>query len=358
MNELDPLFHELANLFPLIEGLAFDELCEDIKTQGQLEPIVFYEGKILDGRNRWRACQTLGLEPRTTVYEGSEPFSFVVSLNLHRRHLSSSQRAALAVSFEEYFAREAKERQREGGKNKVSQNVDYPLDPNENKAAAQAAKLLGTNRTYVAMAKKLQQISPDTFEDVKSGRVSIHKAIKQARKTHQHTPDLPSSQYQVLYIDPPWRFYGIIPAAMLAEAEYPTMTDDELVEFGTKVNEIAPDDAVIFMWTTNIKLPMAIELLKEWGFTHRGQIVWVKTRSAANATDWLHLRHEILLIGSRGNLIPMETPPSVIEADTLRHSQKPAVFRQWIERMFPNHKRIELFARQPSDDWSVWGNEV
>jgi len=83
-------FHPLANIFPLVEGTEFDELMADIREHGLHAPIVVYEDKILDGRNRYRACLAAGIEPTFTAYTGDDPISYVISLNLRRRHLDEA----------------------------------------------------------------------------------------------------------------------------------------------------------------------------------------------------------------------------------------------------------------------------
>lgn len=85
-------FHPVANIFPLMTGAEYDALVSDIAEHGQAEPIWLCDGMILDGRNRYRACLELGLVPDVREYSGDDPQAFVVSLNLHRRHLTREQR--------------------------------------------------------------------------------------------------------------------------------------------------------------------------------------------------------------------------------------------------------------------------
>ena len=94
-------FHPAAEVFPLLEGDAFEALVEDIRRNGLREPIWLHQdGRILDGRNRYRACGKVDVEPRFQTYIGPDDsiLPFVVSLNLFRRHLNESQRALVALA--------------------------------------------------------------------------------------------------------------------------------------------------------------------------------------------------------------------------------------------------------------------
>lgn len=88
-------FHPISEIFPLMEGEDFEKLKSDIASNGQREPVWLYEGKILDGRNRYLACKQLNREVETRLYEGSDPRGFVISMNIHRRHLTAEQKRGL-----------------------------------------------------------------------------------------------------------------------------------------------------------------------------------------------------------------------------------------------------------------------
>jgi hypothetical protein len=88
-------FHPLANIFPLMEGSEFSSLVSDVKKHGLNEPVVLCENKILDGRNRYRACQEAGIKVRFRAYEGDDPVAYVITANIHRRHLTANQKRDL-----------------------------------------------------------------------------------------------------------------------------------------------------------------------------------------------------------------------------------------------------------------------
>jgi ParB-like chromosome segregation protein Spo0J len=174
-------FHSIANVWPMMEDDALQALADDIRQNGLLNPIWTYQGKVLDGRNRLTACRIAQVEPQFREYKGDEPTAFAVSLNDKRRHMTKSALAAVAAELEPMFAEDAKRRQIEAGKRhgagqKVVQKIEQPFQSNERKANAEAAASVGVNRQYVAEAKRIKTESPETFERMKAGKISIQDA--------------------------------------------------------------------------------------------------------------------------------------------------------------------------------------
>lgn len=90
-------FHAIADIFPLMDGQPFADLTADIQQHGLREPIWLYEGQILDGRSRYKACNFFGLQPSYSFYTGQNPIGFCIALNAYYRKLSTSQRAMAAA---------------------------------------------------------------------------------------------------------------------------------------------------------------------------------------------------------------------------------------------------------------------
>ena len=190
-------FHQFADLFPMMQADEFSSLVENIKQHGLREKVWLFQGKILDGRNRYKACLQSGVTPEFRQFTGDEnqALQAVISWNLERRHLSSSQKAAIGVELEDLLAeleRQAKERQKESGGDRksewyqeksVTQKIEQPIeDRNERSATAKAAAVLGTNRQYVSDAKKLRQTAPEVHQQIKEGKVTISQAKKQQKQ--------------------------------------------------------------------------------------------------------------------------------------------------------------------------------
>ena len=114
---VDMEFHEAAMSFPLLKGKDFEEFVTDIKEHGLQDSIVLLDGKIPDGRNRFRACEALGIAPEYIEYCGKQsPEEYVDSKNLYRRHLTSAQRAMNAARARHRFEKAAEKRKERGRK--------------------------------------------------------------------------------------------------------------------------------------------------------------------------------------------------------------------------------------------------
>lgn len=168
--------HPAAELFPLLAGAEFDSFKADVEKNGLLEPIWLCEGKILDGRNRYRACVDLGLEPAFRDYQGESPVSFVWSLNVERRHLSKSQHAAIGVEMLPLFQEEAKKRQQVHGNTAPGKSLTRNSEEVSGEAASQAAAIVGVDRSYIYDAKAVKEADPALFEEIKNGTVTVHRA--------------------------------------------------------------------------------------------------------------------------------------------------------------------------------------
>jgi len=174
-------FHEYANLFPLMEAEEFDTLVASVREHGLHEPIWLYEGKILDGRNRYLACLEAGVEPKFQQYEGDDPLAFSVLKNVHRRQLSASQRAAIAVDILPKLEAEARQRQLSKLKQN-SKSVVEKIPERQGNARDFAAQLLNVNPHYVSDAKRVKEVRPDLYEVMKAGGLHMKQALHEVHE--------------------------------------------------------------------------------------------------------------------------------------------------------------------------------
>jgi len=172
--------HPIADVWPMMDEAKLKELADDILKNGQLVPVWIYEGKILDGRNRWAACKIAGVDPKTKEYTGDEPTAFAVALNDRRRHMNKGALAAVAAELEPHFAADAKRRQVR--KPKSESVVEKVPQQTPRKAREEAAASVGVNDRYVSDAKKVKQEAPEVFERLKAGKITLQDAKREVAK--------------------------------------------------------------------------------------------------------------------------------------------------------------------------------
>jgi hypothetical protein len=186
MSESRLTIHPYAELFPPMSSPEFDRLCGDIQLHGLQEEIVVHDGQVLEGRHRYLACLAKGGPPRFRPYAGEcgSPLAFVIARNVHRRHLSESQRALLAARLRPLFEEVARQR-RLASLNQGSQ-PPVPLNLAERgnrepkgESAEQAGEMLKVSRCSVRAADKVRrQGVPALVDALAGGKVSVSAAVR------------------------------------------------------------------------------------------------------------------------------------------------------------------------------------
>lgn len=176
MSKEEMRWHPAANIFPMIPEDELQALAKDIKSNGQRQPIVLLDGMVLDGRNRWMACKMVGVEPKTAVSKNQidDPVAYVLSLNLHRRHLTPSQAAMCAARARDVYEQQAKERMTTG----VNQHSPMENLPQGKSTARDAAgKAFGVSGKSVDHAKRvIEKGIPELAKAVDEGRMAVSTA--------------------------------------------------------------------------------------------------------------------------------------------------------------------------------------
>jgi hypothetical protein len=177
--------HPLAEICPQMDDESFQKLKEDIKENGLRMPIWTYEGMILDGRHRYRACDELDIYCPSEEYLGDDPIAFVISTNVHRRQLTPSQRSMIGARAKEEYTKQAKERQRlSKGQGKKGMETVPDLKGAARDLAGAAVSVSGPliDRASKVLGTEDQPTHPALALAVDQGRMSVSKAAKLADK--------------------------------------------------------------------------------------------------------------------------------------------------------------------------------
>lgn len=168
--------------------------------------------------------------------------------------------------------------------------------------------------------------------------------------------------YQIIYADPPWKYdqKGLQGAA---EHHYSTMSEEDICRL--PVEQIAAKDSLLFLWATFPQLPAALRVISAWGFHYKTvAFLWLKKNRKADSWFfglgfWTRGNAEVCLLATRGH--PKRASNKVhqfIISPIEAHSKKPDIVRDKIVELAGDVPRIELFVRQVTPGWDVWGNEV
>ena len=357
----------------------------------------------MDGHNRYEICRQHSLSFSTTIIkfvtigeetlplDSLERAQIWVSQNQSaRRNLDANDYAALAARLVPHFAAEVARRR---GQNTFPlikiEGLATSKSKNAGRAHFQAAAAMGANPRYVAAVIKAAGYDnktrtfkkPEVLSAVGSGKDQKkvtdilkeqrqkNQAIKLAAITKENADRLPEEKtYSVIYADCPWVYDFEETDNRKVENHYPTMDIDTIKKFrvefvnGKKktVEEVGAKDSVLFFWATAPKLREALAVIEAWGFEYKTHAIWDKGKIGMGY--WFRGQHELLLVATKGKMSPPNDYARIASIFRVlrknKHSAKPELVYDVIEKMYPNSAKVELFACNRRPGWDSTGNQI
>jgi len=371
----------------LIPPLAADELRqleENILRDGCRDPLVVWNGILIDGHNRHEICtrHSMPFETVQIQFESRTHARIWMRNNqAGRRNLTTAWRLDLELGNKQDLLEIGKAKQRESGKQAraeqlgvLSQNDKTPL-PQVN-TRVEIAKAAGVSTGQVGMAEQIIKKAPELWEKAKQGDVSISTAYQQIRRIEkeekrearreenrakvaeaQAPEDIikAEAKFATIVIDPPWDWgdEGDQDQMGRARPDYATMSKEQLMAL--PVGTLADEDCHLYMWITNRSLPKGFDLIEAWGFRYITAITWAKPSFGMG--NYFRGQTEQILFAVKGS-----QPLKRKDVGTLftaprgpnGHSSKPVEFYDLVESCSPG-PFLEMFSRHNREGWTAWG---
>ena len=393
--------HEFRSLIPPLAPEEFSMLEQSILDEGVRDAIVTWNGYIVDGHNRYDIITRHGIKDYRVIekhFEDKEEAKNWIKKNqIGRRNIPKYLRGEYLLEIEEWeeARRQAKEKILKGlfvcpvCKEPFSQKVwhcpkcdhhwpmerteclnchDYVNNPcmNSHKGYDSkkelAEKLKISEQTASRIIQIKEKASEEDKEKLRKGEATINQVYTKVKReeirNNNKEAEWPTGKYRIIYADPPWGYRNTNPVAFgEQEDHYNTYTPEEIID-KFPVNDIALDNSVLFLWVTSPILEQSFDVIRAWGFKYKASFVWDKVKHVMG--HYNSVRHEFLLIAVRGSCQPdvMQLFDSVQTFERNGHSQKPDLFREIIDTIYPHGPRIELFATKKIDGWEVYGNQI
>lgn len=347
-------FHEIANIFPMMDGTEFAALVDDIKQNGLLDPIITHENKIIDGRNRYRACVEAGIAPRFEVWKqnGMPMLDWVVSRNLHRRHLNETQRSVVGKKLANL---------KHGQRADIAREANLPV-----LTIPEAAKILNVSERTIRTVAAVEREKPELMPLLESGQMSAHEAyqkikiekraadIERQREEITKSPESITGLYDVIVIDPPWPYgtkYDPNQWQGRSSNPYPEMSLDQIAALKIP----ASDNSILWLWTTHKFMRHSFDLIDTWGFRDVAIMTWAKDRIGLGS--WLRSQSEFCIMAVKGSpTIQLTNQSTVLHGPLREHSRKPDEFYRLVDSLCVGRK-IDFFSREKRDGWAQFGND-
>ena len=175
--------HSLSSIFPKLDDVSFQALKQDIYANGLRNPIIIKNKEVLDGQNRLRACEELGIDPVFQEYEGDDLVEFVLAQNLHRRHLTAGQSATIVALAQDWSLAHPTGKLPKSNKiNDLDEKTNVAILPTKGKPVdtqSDRAEKSGASKRTQGSADKLVKENPELAKKVATGEISLNQAIKE-----------------------------------------------------------------------------------------------------------------------------------------------------------------------------------
>lgn len=371
--------NELRNLIPPLTPEEYENLENSITEDGCRDSIITWNDTIVDGHNRYDICLKNNIKFNTIKKEFDDINQvklWMINNQNGRRNLTDGWKFELAQSKKAILILKGKENLKTniGGGQRLS-TVDKGKEHNTQK---ELAKGLGWSSGKVAQADVVWQNAPkEVKEEIKKGEKTFNEAYKNIKKEERlgkiklqraeiekEVLEKPKGKYDVIVIDPPWRYDGDIykaqkdnlptyePEGFRGTAPYPTMSLEEIKNIKLPVK----DDCVLWLWTTNLFLLDMGALLENWGFEIKSILTWDKEHFGTGR--WLRSQTEHCILAIKGKPFFNNTKwGTLIREKRTIHSKKPEIFYTMVDEICAGRK-LDYFARNKRAGWDVYGDEV
>lgn len=340
--------------------------------------VVDAKGKLIAGARRLAAVKALGwrdvpVRVVRTLNDAADALRAERDENVERKQFVPSELVSITRALEPLERADAKDRMKHGGRPKRGLKRSGKLpDHFKGNTRDKLAAVVGVSGRTLDKARAVVEAAerdPKRYKALvaemdRTGNVSAAflGLRRLQRRDGRRAGAFPNGKFRVLLADCPWHFrdshvigndaYG------RAARHYATMTVEELSALPVK--EHVASDAVLFLWVPAPLLPEGLAVATAWGFTYKAGFVWDK--EAHMFGHYVSVRHEHLLICTRGSCTPDRPTPMLDSVVSIRksgvHSEKPEQFREFIERLYPFGRKLELFGRRRVAGWTVWGDQV
>jgi len=364
MNNLKP--HKYADILPMMEKKDLENLKKDLEENGydKNRPIVLFEDKILDGRNRYKACSELKIKPKFIEYKGDDALYYVISNNLNRRQLSESQRAMVGVQYKKYYIEkfpaggDRKSKEFQSGTSATLKKEDKDI-----KNRDRAGNVVGVSGKMIDMAEYVEKkATKEEIESINKGKAKVTTICKKYKKKEQKKEVdklIPEQKikgvFDVVVIDPPWE-YSINDKydkeSNRGTVDYPAMSLNELKKIKLPIEK----DAVVWVWFVSPMVEEVIKLIEHWGLKRKAILTWDKQNMGVG--HFLRNITEHCFLCFKGKPFFNNTKwTTLISEKRTTHSTKPEIFYTMVDEICAGRK-LDYFARKKREGWDVYGDEV